>query len=113
MKLALTTSGEGLDSPFDPRFGRSPRFLVLDTDTNAFEIVDNRAGVEAAHGAGIQAAEALARLGVRGLVTGHCGPKALDVLVRAGIQVFNTDAKTVAEALEAYRSGRLVAAERA
>jgi predicted Fe-Mo cluster-binding NifX family protein len=111
VKLALTTSGEGLEAPFEPRFGRSPRFLVFDTDTNAFEVVDNQAGVDAAHGAGIQAAETLARLGVRGLVTGHCGPKALNVLTRAGIEVYSTDAKTVAEAIEAYRSGTLVAAE--
>lgn len=111
MKLALTTSGETLESPLDPRFGRAPRFLVLETDTSAFEVVDNRAGVDAAHGAGIQAAETLARLGVRAVVTGHCGPKAQSVLTRAGIDVYNTDAKTVAEAIEAYRAGTLVAAE--
>jgi hypothetical protein len=63
MRLALTTSGETLEAPLDPRFGRAPRFLVFDTDTTAFEIVDNRAGLEAAQGAGIQAAEKLARLG--------------------------------------------------
>ena len=57
MKLALTTSGETLEAPLDPRFGRAPRFLVLETDTNAFEVVDNQAGVDAAHGAGVQAAE--------------------------------------------------------
>ena len=111
MKVALTTSGETLEAPLDPRFGRAPRFLVYDTDTTAFEIVDNRAGLEAAQGAGIQAAERLARLGVRGLVTGHCGPKALRVLDQAGIEVYNTDASTVAEALTAYREGRLCAAE--
>ena len=109
MKIALTTSGETLEAPLDPRFGRAPRFLVYDTDTTAFEIVDNRAGLEAAQGAGVQAAETLARLGVRGLVTGHCGPKALRVLDQAGIEVYNTDASTVAEALTAYREGRLCA----
>jgi predicted Fe-Mo cluster-binding NifX family protein len=36
VKLALTTSEETLDAPLDPRFGRAPRFLVLDTDTAAF-----------------------------------------------------------------------------
>jgi predicted Fe-Mo cluster-binding NifX family protein len=111
VKLALTTPGETLEAPLDPRFGRAPRFLVFETDTSAFEIVDNQAGVEAAHGAGVQAAETLARLGVRGVVTGHCGPKAFDVLVRAGIEVYNTDAKTVAEAIAAHRAGTLVAAE--
>jgi len=109
VKVALTTSGETLEAPLDPRFGRAPRFLVYDTDTTAFEIVDNRAGLEAAQGAGVQAAETLARVGVRGLVTGHCGPKALRVLAQAGIEVYNTDASTVAEALTAYREGRLCA----
>jgi predicted Fe-Mo cluster-binding NifX family protein len=111
VKVALTTSGENLEAPLDPRFGRAPRFLVFESNTKAFEIVDNQAGVVAAHGAGIQAAETLARLGVRSLVTGHCGPKALSVLRRAGIEVYSTDAKTVVEAIEAYRSGTLVAAE--
>jgi predicted Fe-Mo cluster-binding NifX family protein len=109
VKLALTTSGETLEAPLDPRFGRAPRFLVFETDTDAFEIVDNQTGVEAAHGAGVQAAETLARLGVRGVVTAHCGPKALSVLTRAGIEVYNTDVKTVAEAIQAYRSGKLAA----
>jgi predicted Fe-Mo cluster-binding NifX family protein len=113
VKLALTTSGATLEAPLDPRFGRAPRFLVVETETSAFEVVDNQAGVDAAHGAGVQAAETLARLGVKGVVTGHCGPKALGVLARAGIEVYDTDARTVAEAIEAYRSGALVAAERA
>jgi hypothetical protein len=43
VKLALTTSEETLDAPLDPRFGRAPRFLVLDTDTAAFEIVETGA----------------------------------------------------------------------
>ncbi|MGD8895891.1 MAG: NifB/NifX family molybdenum-iron cluster-binding protein [Acidobacteriota bacterium] len=112
MKLALTTSGTTPEAPLDPRFGRAPRFLVYDTDTNGFEIVDNRAGFEAAQGAGFQAAERLVRLGVDGLVTSCCGPNAFRVLERAGIEVYNSDdARTVAEAIEAYRAGRLVAVE--
>jgi predicted Fe-Mo cluster-binding NifX family protein len=113
VKLALTTSGTTLEAQLDPRFGRALRFIVFETDTGAFEIVDNHAGADAAHGAGVQAAETLARLGVRGVVTGHCGPKAFAVLAKAGIGVYNTDARTVAEAIEAYRSGTLVAAETA
>jgi predicted Fe-Mo cluster-binding NifX family protein len=111
VKLALSSSGETLDAPLDPRFGRAPRFLVFDTDTNAIDLVDNRAGLEAAQGAGTQAAEKLAQLGVRGVVTGHCGPKALRVLVQAGIEVYDCDAPTVAEAIEAYRAGKLARTE--
>lgn len=110
MKLAITTSGRSTEAPLDPRFGRAPRFLVFDTDTNAFDVVDNRAGLEAAQGAGIQAAETLARLGVQCVVTGHCGPNALRALGHARIEVYNSDARTVAEAIDAYKAGKLVAA---
>jgi predicted Fe-Mo cluster-binding NifX family protein len=111
VKLAVTTSGTTPEAPLDPRFGRAPRFLIYDTDTNGFEIVDNRAGLEAVNGAGIQAAERLVRLGVGGLVTGRCGPNAFRVLERAGIEIYNCDAPTVAEAIEAYRAGRLAVVE--
>jgi predicted Fe-Mo cluster-binding NifX family protein len=55
----------------------------------------------------------LAQAGVDRLVTAHCGPKAFRVLAEAGIKVFLSDAATVAEALEAYMSGKLVASEAA
>jgi predicted Fe-Mo cluster-binding NifX family protein len=42
------------------------------------------------------------------VVTGNCGPKALQVLSAAEIKVFRSDARTVAEALEDFRAGRLV-----
>jgi len=109
-KIAFTTSGEGLDSPLDTRFGRAPRFLVYDLETGAFELIDNRQSLNAAQGAGIQAAETVARSGAKSLVTGHCGPKAFRVLSAAGVKVYNTDAPTVAVALDLYRTGKLVEA---
>ena len=86
MKIAFSTSGETLDSPLDARFGRAPKFLVYDLDSETFEVVDNRQNLNAAQGAGIQSAETVARLGVNILVTGHCGPKAFRVLRAAGIK---------------------------
>ncbi len=107
MKVAFTTTGTDLGAPLDERFGRAPRFLVYDVDSGAIEVIGNRAGVEASGGAGIQAAEAIARSGARSLVTGHCGPNAFRVLAAAGIQVYPSSAATVEEALEAFRAGRL------
>jgi len=109
-KVAFTTSGDGLDAPLDGRFGRAPKFLVYDLDTNTFELIDNRQSLNAAQGAGIQAAETIARSGAKALVTGHCGPKAFRVLSAAGVKVYNTDAPTVADALDRYRAGRLTEA---
>jgi len=113
MKIAFTTSGTNLDAPMDTRFGRAPKFLIYDLDNGTFEVIDNEQNLNAAQGAGIQSAEIIARLGARELVTGHCGPKAFRVLITAGIKVYNTNATTVAEALEQYRSGKLVEAKTA
>ena len=107
MKIAFTTSGNELSAPLDSRFGRAPKFLVYDLDAETFDTLDNRQNLNAAQGAGIQSAEAVARSGAKCVITGHCGPKAFRALSAAGIKIFNTDAPTVAEALEQFRSGKL------
>ena len=107
MKIAITTSGDDLNAPLDSRFGRAPRFLVYDTDTDTFEVIDNRQTLNAAQGAGIQAAETVARSGATAVITGHCGPKAFRVLTTAGIKVYTTDVPTVTKALDQFRSGSL------
>lgn len=107
MKIAVTTSGNDLNAPMDNRFGRAQRFLVYDLDEKKFEVFDNEQNMNAAQGAGIQSAETVAKLGATALISGHCGPKAFRVLQAAGIKIYNTDVKTVAEALEQYKSGKL------
>jgi predicted Fe-Mo cluster-binding NifX family protein len=113
MKIVFTTSGTTLDAPLDDRFGRAPKLLVYDLESDAFEVIDNERNLNAAQGAGIQSAETVARLGAEGVVTGHCGPKAFRVLSAAGVKIFNTDAPTVAAALARYRAGKLVEARSA
>jgi predicted Fe-Mo cluster-binding NifX family protein len=73
MKIAITTSGNDLNSPLDTRFGRAPKFLIYDLEAKTFEIADNEQNLNAAQGAGIQSAQNIARQGVKALVTGHCG----------------------------------------
>lgn len=108
MKVVVTSSGERKDSMIDPRFGRAAAFVMVDTASGEIEaVVDNRQGVEAAQGAGVQAAEAVSRLGAECLVTGHCGPKAFRTLEAAGIAVFIGASGTVADAVEQLRSGAL------
>ena len=113
MKIIFTTSGATLDDPLDPSFGRARNFLLYDLDCEAFNIISNQQNLNAAQGAGIQAAQTIAKAGAQALITGHCGPKAFRVLEAASIKVFNTDAPTVAEALARYRSGELAEAKSA
>ena len=108
MKIAFSTSGESLEAPLDARFGRAPRFLLYDLDVGLAELLDNEVSRASSQGAGIQAADGIARAGAGAVVTGHCGPKAFQVLHAAGIRVFTCSAATVGEALSQYRSGALV-----
>jgi Uncharacterized conserved protein len=50
MKIAVTSKGVLLDSEVDPRFGRAPYILIVETDTMAFEVVDNSDNVNAFKG---------------------------------------------------------------
>lgn len=110
MKVLVTTTGKTLDAMLDPRFGRAPFFAVMDTDTNQLDVVPNDDARMAAQGAGIQAAELAARLGVQTVITGHCGPKASSALSAAGIQVLSFAGGTVAQALDAFKAGALTPA---
>jgi predicted Fe-Mo cluster-binding NifX family protein len=107
MKIAVTTTGKDLNSPFESRFGRAPGFIIYDTETKEFQAVDNSMNLNAAQGAGIQAAMNIVKSGAKALISGHCGPKAFTVLNQAGVEIFNTNAATVSEAVEQYVSGKL------
>ena len=113
MKVAFTTSGDTMNSPLDARFGRAEKFIVYDMEKEVFEVISNERNLNAAQGAGIQAAETIVRSGAECLVTGHCGPKAFRVLSTSGIKIFNAGSCSVAEALEQFRAGKLTPAQSA
>lgn len=113
MKIVVTTNGNNLEGNLEPRFGRSPRFLIIDLEGGGFEVIDNAQNLNASQGAGIQAATAVVNTGVQVLITGHCGPKAFRVLKVAGVRIFYTGAKTVKEAFELYAKGQLTEATNA
>ena len=111
MKVVLTSSGESLDSPLDPRFGRAQKFILFDTDTNEHQVVDNSQNLNAAQGAGIQAAQNVSRLNAEYVITGHCGPKAFRTLQAAGIKVIVGVEGTIAEVMEKFKAGKLTPTE--
>ncbi|MCK5438067.1 MAG: NifB/NifX family molybdenum-iron cluster-binding protein [Desulfobulbaceae bacterium] len=107
MKLAISAKGMDLDSQVDPRFGRAAYLLFVDSDTLAFEYVDNAANVNAFKGAGIQTATILSDRGAEVLLTGHCGPNAFKVLAAAKIKVACNVSGTVRDAVRSYVEGKL------
>jgi len=109
MKIAITSSGDNLDSQMDPRFGRCQYFLIVDPDTMDFEAMLNESAM-ASGGAGIQAAQTIVNVGINAVITGNVGPNAFEVLSAAGIETMTGASGTVRHALELYKSGSLQSA---
>jgi predicted Fe-Mo cluster-binding NifX family protein len=113
MKVAITTSGRDLSAPLDRRFGRAAGFLIVDTETGETAYESNDQNLNAAQGAGIQAAQNVAATGAEALISGHCGPKAFRILNASNIAIYTAEAATVQEAIDQFNAGKLTKAESA
>jgi predicted Fe-Mo cluster-binding NifX family protein len=108
MKAAVCSTGNTLDSPIDPRFGRCANFVVVDTETFDASAVPNP-GAMSAQGAGIQAAQVVSSLGASAVIAGNFGPNAFQALSAAGIEVYTGARGTVRDAINQFNSGQLQA----
>lgn len=106
MKICVTSDGNNLDSKVDPRFGRCQYFIIADTDTLAFEAVQNP-NTEAMGGAGVQSGQLVASKSVKAVLTGNVGPNAFQTLQSAGIDVVTGISGPVKDAIEKYKKGEL------
>ena len=106
MNVAVSSNGEDLNAQLDPRFGRCAYFLIVNPDDMSFETFNNERATQGG-GAGIQAAQFLASQGVEAVITGNCGPNAVQTLSAAGIELFGGQAGTVREVVERFKNGNL------
>ena len=109
MKVAITAGGEDLNSPVDRVFGRARYFVITDPEETDVEVLENSQNVNAAQGAGIQAARQIANKCIDVVLTGNVGPNAFRALEAASIKVyqFESDVLTVRDAMAAWKEGRL------
>ena len=105
MKIAITAAKNSLDSEIDPRFGRTAFFAVYETDDDTVNFVNNEQNLNAASGAGIQAAQNVIATGAKVIITGNCGPKAFKTLNAANIKIIVGAAGTVKEVAEKFKKG--------
>jgi predicted Fe-Mo cluster-binding NifX family protein len=107
MKIAIASSGKNLKSPVNSRFGRCPYFLIVDSESDEFEAIENTA-TQAFRGAGISAAQMIANKGVKAIIAGNFGPNAVNVLSSSGIKIFGgVLGITAKEALDQFNEGKL------
>ncbi len=112
MKVAVSSSGQDLNSPIDPRFGRCPYFLMVETNDMSFKIFDNQSAALGG-GAGIQSAQFVVSKGARAVITGSCGPNAVKALSAAGTDVYLGNSGTVQDAVQKWKNGELTPAAKA
>ena len=113
MKLIISITGNKLNSPFDPRFGRAAAFCLVDSETGKWSAYENPA-LSASGGAGVQAAQFIAKLGAQAVVSGAYGPNAFDTLFPAGVEMYiaPTDSPlTGADVLALFKEGKLTKVE--
>lgn len=107
MKLAISLEENSYKSQVDRRFGRAGFFILIDTESNDYEIIENEAKNEAS-GAGLKVVKNLVNLGVDEIITGEIGPKAAVLIEEFDIQTYKLgELKSVDEVLKNYRENKL------
>lgn len=106
MKIAITATGPSLDAELDPRFGRCPCFLIVDTENLSFQAVSNE-NQALGQGAGIQSARLVVEQGVSHVLTGNCGPNAHRALTAAGVGVIVGCSGTARQVVAQFNTGQL------
>ncbi len=94
----------GFDSPISEHFGQSSGFAMFDEETNTLSFMVN-SGQH--HGGAKTPAELIAEAGANVVLCGGLGVKAVRLFEQHGIHVYNNASGTVADALNAYKAGRL------
>ncbi len=106
MKIAISATGNTLESGLDQRFGRAASFIIVETDTMEYEALDNAAAVSAG-GAGISAAQSVVDKGAAAVITGNVGPNAMNVLKAANIEIYKGSATSIKENVKLFKKGAL------
>lgn len=86
MRIVITSEGESLDSEVSEDFGHAPFFLVVDSDTLDYHVIENEFA-DSPEGAGVAVAKAITTLSPDAVLTGGIGMHGLDILRKSNIFV--------------------------
>jgi predicted Fe-Mo cluster-binding NifX family protein len=106
MKIAIPVDKKTLESSVCESFGRTPYFLIYDTETKESVFIDNSAAASTG-GAGIKAAQTIVDNKANALLTPRCGQNAADVIKSADIEIFKTTSASVKDNIAAFVDGKL------
>ncbi len=108
MILMISSQGNDLESPANPRFGRAPWFIRYDTQDDTWQAYENQA-VHQRGGAGVAAAQFLMDKGVETAISGDFGPNAHQALSAGNIEMytFKDGQKPIQQIINDFQAGNL------
>ncbi|MFV0516994.1 MAG: NifB/NifX family molybdenum-iron cluster-binding protein [Aminipila sp.] len=106
MKIAIPVNESNINTTICMSFGRTPYFLIHDTNTNENIFLDNQA-IASEGGAGIKAAQLIVDNKVDVLLTPRCGGNAAEVLKKADIKIYKTNSDSLMDNINAFKEGKL------
>ena len=106
MRIAISMTGKDMASESSSLFGRCPYYIVVETDSMAFEAFANPA-VGASGGAGVQASQFVLEQNAEAVLTGRVGPNAMKVFEQAGTALYQTQGRSVKEEVQSFMAGEL------
>jgi predicted Fe-Mo cluster-binding NifX family protein len=107
-KIAVSSAGKSVESRVSAVFGRCPYFLIIkieDGKIKEIEIVDNKSKDQMSR-AGVSGGQLVAEKGVKAVITGNIGPRALDVFDQFDIEVFLGEGK-IKNVVKEFLKGKL------
>lgn len=106
MKIVIPVLDNSMESNVCVSFGRTPYFLIYDTEAQDSTFIKNTAA-NSQGGAGIKAAQIIADNKVDVVLTPRCGENAAEVLKTAGIKIYKTINDSLQDNLNAFGKGEL------
>lgn len=101
MKIAIPAEKKSDDTKICISFGRTPYFLIFDTDTKEKSFLENTAATSQG-GAGIKAAQSIIDNGAKAVLTPRCGENAANVFKVANVKLYKTKNDSMDENIEAF-----------
>lgn len=106
MKIAIPVDDKSLETSVCQSFGRTPYYLIYDTESKDSVFLDNSA-VASQGGAGIKAAQIIVDNNVSALLTPRCGENAAQVLKAADIKLYKTVNASIKDNIDGFNNGKL------
>lgn len=106
MKVAIPVDDKSMSTSVSQSFGRTPYYLIYDTDSKESGFLDNSA-IASQGGAGIKAAQTIVDSNINAIITPQCGENAAEVLRTANIKLYKTINFSVQDNICALNDGKL------